>query len=183
MFHSNNNNTRPPTNMTTTTTTISEQQQGPTPKGWNKNRRDICKVLLLFTCIQLLGNQPIGATVTSSASVLCIKEGTFWSTKNLKWLILSVISFGSSLMSYILVRGYHDMDDDKASHGVSFALFFMAKSIQTFWGVTLGMFLFSAFTSPQAATSAVLTGKPPSPSSVLQNNNTTSAPRVGTTVY
>mmetsp|Transcript_23059 Transcript_23059/g.27756 ORF Transcript_23059/g.27756 Transcript_23059/m.27756 type:complete len:195 (+) Transcript_23059:78-662(+) len=162
----------PPLHSSNTTTTMTTGQQ---PPGWNKNRRDICKGLLLLTTLFLLGHQPWGATVTSAASVFCIKEGTVWSTKNLKWMMLSGVSFGTSLISIILQRGYEGVDEEKA-YGLSFCMWFMSKSLQTFWGCILGMFLGSAFTSPQAAVSAAA-------ASTTTTTTSTVYPRATATVY
>jgi hypothetical protein len=75
-----------------------------------------------------------------------LKEGTLFSVKNLKWMILSMISFAASLVAFVMLQGHNVVDEDKA-YGLKFTLWFTAKFIQLVWGIILSLFLVSAFTS------------------------------------
>ena len=51
---------------------------------------------------------------TSAISIFTVKQGTLFSTKNIKWGMLSVVSFIVSLTNFILLQGYEVIDEDKA---------------------------------------------------------------------
>jgi hypothetical protein len=75
-----------------------------------------------------------------------MKEGTIFSGKNIKWMLLSGISFLASLGSWSLERGYEVVDEEKA-YGLKISLWLGSKSLQAMWGIILAVFLFSAATS------------------------------------
>lgn len=116
------------------------------PAGFNKEKRDQCKTLLIGTCAFMMVGNLIWASICSAMALMVLKEGTLASTRNLKWLLLSSISFCSSLCALILYKGYDIVDENKA-YALKISLLLGAKSIQTGWSVILGLFLFSAFTS------------------------------------
>lgn len=122
-----------------------------TPPGFNKSRRDLTKLLLLLTAASLFTGANGFAVCTSASSIFVVKQGTLFSTKNVKWGALSVISFVVSLTAFILLQGYQVVDEDKA-YTLKMSLYLTAKSMQAFWAVVLGLFLFSTLTSTDAAT-------------------------------
>jgi len=52
----------------------------------------------------LLG-QYILTCIFSAASILCLKEGELMSTKNMKWMMLSIVSFVISLILFNIEKG------------------------------------------------------------------------------
>lgn len=88
----------------------------------------------------------MASIVTAAAAILCIKEAKIASTKNMKWMSCSFVTFGAALSSFILAMGSDFVDEDKA-YGLKISLWLGAKSVQTGWGVTLALFLVSTFTS------------------------------------
>jgi hypothetical protein len=121
-------------------------QSQTTPAGFNKSRRDFSKFLLVVTACCLLMGHHLWCILLSAGSILALKEGTFFSVKNAKWMILSMISFAASLVAFVMLQGHNVVDEDKA-YGLKFTLWFTAKFIQLVWGVILSLFLVSAFTS------------------------------------
>ena len=117
------------------------------PPGFNKRHRDISKLLLGVAAAALITNANAFATATSAGAILVLKQGTLLSHKNCKWGILSVLSFAVSLSAAILMQGHAMVDDEKA-YGLKLTMWLMAKFMQVFWSVTLGIFLLSAFSSP-----------------------------------
>ena len=94
----------------------------------------------------------IWATIFSAVSIIILKEGTLFSGKNIKWMMLSGISFLSSLGSWFLENAHEVVDEDKA-YGLKISLWLASKSMQVVWGIILALFLFSAATSkPPAST-------------------------------
>ena len=114
------------------------------PPGYNKRKRDIVKLVLVVVAAGLLRGDPKMATVLSVVAMVCLKEGTFWSTRNLKWMGLCVMSFGMSLISWCLERGSDDVNEEKAYTRNSM-LWVSSKTIQLCWGMTLSVFLVSAY--------------------------------------
>ena len=135
----NSNNTlgTPQTSSTSATTT---------PPGWNAGRRSVARGLLWFVVLTLLSGLRIWATVFSVSSIVILKEGTFFSGKNIKWMIISVVSFLASLGSWTLSQGADAVDEDEA-YSLKISLWLMASSIQVVWGIILAVFLFSAATA------------------------------------
>jgi hypothetical protein len=127
--------------------------QPQTPPGFNKNRRDLAKILLAVVAVFLLCGYHIWSILLSAASILSLKEGTIFSAKNLKWMSLSMISFTASLIAFVMMQGHHIVDEDKA-YGLKFTLWFTALFIQVVWGVILGLFMISAFTPTTAPPSS-----------------------------
>ena len=122
----------------------------PPPKGFNKSCRDWAKLLLALTCVSLLaGGDNKFATCCSAAAILLLKQGTIFSTKNWKWGILSVTSFGVSLTAACLYQGTTYVDEDKA-YTLKILLWLAMKFLQTAWAVVLALFLYSAFTNETA---------------------------------
>lgn len=85
---------------------------------------------------------------------MVLKDGTAFSHKNAKWMVLSIITFCGSLMAMILEQGYQRVDEEKA-YDLKMKLWLRCKMIKVFWGVTLGFFLVMAATvNSRAQTSA-----------------------------
>ena len=131
-----------------------------TRPGFNKSRRDIARIILWLVAATLLCGLHVEATCFSAAAVLVLKEGTFFSVKNMKWMILSAISFAASLLSLNMKRGADAVDEERA-YSMKIMLWIATKSISTGWGVTLGLFLLSAATMPPPIenTSSVSNGR------------------------
>jgi hypothetical protein len=125
---------------------VSSSPANSTSPGFNKKRRDQCKVMLGLVSGFLLMGQPFAAILASCAAVMCIKEGTLASSRNLKWMTLSMFSFGASLTATIMMNG-HTMVDEEKAYGLKICLWLGSKSIQSGWGITLAFFLFSAWTA------------------------------------
>ena len=107
-------------------TTGQVQQQ--TPPGYNKQKRDTARLILCFvTGFILLGQYTI-ACCFSAASILCLKEGELLSTKNKKWMMLSIVSFVVSLILFNIEKGSDIIDGDKA-YTLKILLWITAKSI------------------------------------------------------
>ncbi|CAB9530676.1 expressed unknown protein [Seminavis robusta] len=125
------------------------------PPGYNKKKRDIVKLILAVVAAALLRGDPKVATVLSLVSIVCLKEGTLLSVKNLKWLGLCIISGGMSGASWYLERKSEEEEREPKTktpeEEAGFLSYFdkpiwaSAKIIQLCWGTTLGVFLVSAY--------------------------------------
>ena len=145
--------------MSTTDTKIEMNNQAPaqaatpppSPTGFNKSRRDIARWLLAFSAAFLLAsNGNLLSCVFAAGSIMVLKDGTAFSHKNAKWMVLSIITFCGSLMAMILEQGYQRVDEEKA-YDLKMKLWFRCKMIKVFWGVTLGFFLVMAATANSRA--------------------------------
>ena len=116
----------------------------PHPPGYNKRKRDIVKLVLVVVAAGLLRGDPVMATVLSIVAMICLKEGTFWSTRNIKWMGLCVISFGMSLAAWSLERESAEANEEK-TYTLNSKLYVSSKTIQLFWGTILSLFLISAY--------------------------------------
>jgi len=114
------------------------------PPGYNKRKRDIVKLVLVVVALSLLRGDPKVATILSIVAVLCLKEGTFWSTRNLKWMALCIMSFFMGLASWSLERASDDISEAK-EYTLNSTLWVSSKIIQACWGMTLTVFLASAY--------------------------------------
>jgi hypothetical protein len=117
----------------------------PHPPGYNKKKRDIVKLILVVVAAALIRGDPVVATVLSIVSIICLKEGTFWSTKNLKWMALCIMSCAMSSASWSLERDSQENHEEHVFFGKNSMFWTSAKVIQICWGMTLGVFLFSAY--------------------------------------
>ena len=141
---------QPPVPLQQQQTTQQQQQHpqhdpnSPHPPGYNKRKRDQVKIVLTVVALGLLGGDSVVPTIGSAAAIICLKEGTLWSAKNLKWLVLCTVSFVASLVSWALLRHSHHAEEEKA-YTLDSMLWVSAKIIQTCWGVTLSVFLCSAY--------------------------------------
>jgi hypothetical protein len=112
----------------------------------NKSRRDVARFLLWLVSGTLLVDRTIVATCLSAGAVLVLKEGKLLSAKNLKWMVLSILSFLAGLASMIETRGYEEVDEDRA-YWLKMRLWLLAHGTRTGWGGILLLFLLSASTS------------------------------------
>ena len=115
------------------------------PPGYNKKKRDIVKLILVVVAAALIRGDPVVATVLSIVSIICLKEGTFWSTKNLKWMALCIMSCAMSSASWNLEKDSRDNEEEKILFGKNSMFWTSAKVIQLSWGMTLSVFLVSAY--------------------------------------
>ena len=86
------------------------------------------------------------AACFSAAAILLLKDGRASSIKNMKWMVLSIMSFVASLLSWSMRLGSNIVDEEKA-YTLKISLWLMGKFTQTIWGITLGFFLFFAATA------------------------------------
>lgn len=121
-----------------------------TPPGWNSGRRYVARGVLWLVVLTLMGGKKVWATILSALSIIILKEGTLFSGKNIKWMLISGISFLASLGSWSLERAYEVVDEDKAYH-MKISLWLASRSIQGVWGIILVVFLFSAATGKSSA--------------------------------
>lgn len=115
------------------------------PPGYNKKKRDVVKLILVVVAAALLRGDPVVATVLSLVSIICLKEGTFWSTKNLKWMALCIMSCAMSSASWSLERDSVEIKEEPVWFGKDSMFWTSAKVIQMCWGMTLSVFLISAY--------------------------------------
>merc|ERR1719245_2135041 len=83
-----------------------------TPEGYNSNKRFMSRWILWVAVFSMILSRYLIAIICSASSIIVLKEGTIFSTKNLKWMILSMISFAASVTSYSLRRAYDSIGDD-----------------------------------------------------------------------
>ena len=118
-----------------------------TPPGFNKKLRDIARcILLLLVTASILQEMHLWAACFSATAILLLKDGRASSIKNMKWMVLSIMSFVASLLSWSMRLGSNIVDEEKA-YTLKISLLLMGKFIQTIWGITLGFFLLSAATA------------------------------------
>jgi len=137
-------------NMYSTSTSTSTSTK---PQGYNKAHRDMAKILLACSSICLLADMgPFGylsAVLPSAAATIVVSRGKVESGKNLKWVLLSVISFIASLVSASLLSGQELIDADKA-YEFKTKLLFYGQFIRFVWGGILALFVASTFFSEAA---------------------------------
>ena len=148
-----------------------------TPPGYNSGRRSIARYILWLVVLTLMSGKYLPSGILSALSIIILKEGTLFSGKNIKWMILSLISFLSSVIAYALFRGSQQIDDERA-YTLYITFWLASKSIQLIWGIVLGLFLFSAATSDPSSSSfdpttaaAATTTASLAPSDNNNNNN------------
>jgi len=144
-----------------------------TPKGFNSSRRGVARYILWFVVLSLMSGKYIWASIFSAMSIILLKEGTIFSGKNLKWMILSMISLVASLLAFCCYRGSTNIDEEKA-YTLYIMLWMTAKSIQCIWGIILGLFLFSAATATATAETEIdtTTNKPTTSTSTSTSTST-----------
>ena len=116
-----------------------------TPPGYNKTKRIITRGLLGIAAIGLTQEGYSSHSLAcSSLAFLTMKEGTFWSFKNLKWMILTLITFCVSLWSTICMENAETFGVQRA-YMMSAAVRMTGRTPELMWGYILGMFVTSAF--------------------------------------
>lgn len=121
-------------------------EPAPTPPGFNKNLRDIARWILLLVTAFILQGEHLWAACFSAVAILLLRDGKVDSIKNMKWMVLSIMSFVASLFSWELMR-ISNMVEEERAYTLKIILWLMGKFTQTIWGITLGFFLFSAATA------------------------------------
>ena len=125
-------------------TTFVTTTNGPrTPPGFNKNKRDIVRFFLLLVTISLFVGYDLAAATLSMISILTLKEGTIFSVKNMKWMILSAISFVASIFTWQMHNASSKVDEEKA-YSLKIGLYIIAQSTRIIWASFLGFLLVSA---------------------------------------
>ena len=120
-----------------------------TPEGYNKTRRILTRGLLGFAAMGLLNEGYSSyALACSSVAFLTLKEGTIWSVKNAKWMILTLITFYVSLWSTICMENAETFGVSKA-YMVSAAVKMSGRTPELMWGYILALFVGSAFMTNQ----------------------------------
>ena len=116
-----------------------------TPQGYNKTKRILTRGLLGFAAMGLLNEGYSSyALACSSVAFLTLKEGTIWSVKNAKWMILTLITFYVSLWSTICMENAETFGVHKA-YMVSAAVKMSGRTPELMWGYILALFVGSAF--------------------------------------
>ncbi len=110
------------------------------PPMRNKSRRDMARIILWIVSAALLAGRTLEATCLSASAILVLKEGKLLSVKNMKWMILSVLSFLAGLASMIETRGYEEVDEDRA-YWLKMQMWLWANGTKTGWGAILLLFL------------------------------------------
>jgi hypothetical protein len=124
-----------------------------TPPGYNYSIREISRLLLGITALALFTNANSIATMSSAGAVTMLRGGTMFSIKNIKWTILSIISFLfcltiSSLQNTVHVFQPNDSNGDRNSWNLIALLFLgQMKFLQMFWGGIITFVLVSAYTT------------------------------------
>jgi len=127
-----------------------------TPEGYNSKRRFMARWILWGVVFGLLRPRLlIVALICSVSSIVVLKEGTIFSGKNLKWTILSMISFGVSVLSWSFRRAHNSItatieeDEEGRRHPIlktlQLVLHLSSKWMVNVLGAILGVFLLSAF--------------------------------------
>lgn len=126
-----------------------QPQQPQQQRGFNKHLRDSSKLLLGVTALCLFAKYNGCAVLSSSTALYVMKRGTLLSTKNLKWLLLAVLSFLIATMGYAWQEGADVLQSTYRYRYSNWKLitWFCAEFIQVFWSVVLAFFVISAFTS------------------------------------
>lgn len=118
-----------------------------TPQGFNKQHRDITKLMLAGTAACLLTLPGSGLQVVlSAAATVFVSRGKVESSKNLKWLGLAIISFLASLVSFALLAGQEFVDADRA-YEFKIKLLVFGQLIRMIWGGVLAVFIVSTLAS------------------------------------
>jgi hypothetical protein len=124
-----------------------------TPPGFNSSRRYIARYILWLVVLTLMSGKYIPSGILSAMSIIILKEGTIFSGKNIKWMLLSIVSFLSSVTAFACFRGSQKIDEERA-YTLYITFWLASKSIQIIWGIVLGLFLFSAATSKSSSSSS-----------------------------
>lgn len=115
-----------------------------TRPGYNKSLRIATRSLLLLSAVGLIAEgYSFVAVLFSMVALLLLKQGTLWSTKNLKWMILSlttcIVGMWSAICSENAERlGVHRAYRMTAIMGMS------GRTIEMSWGTILLLFVVSA---------------------------------------
>merc|ERR1711907_33438 len=105
-----------------------------TPEGYNSNRRFVARWVLWGVVFGLVRPRLLIAMGCSAASIVILKEGTIFSGKNLKWMILAMLSLAASLVSWSLIRAHDSFDEDRA-YVLKMLLRTSSKSIRVGWAM------------------------------------------------
>ena len=114
----------------------------PTPgaPGFNKQLRDQARYALALTAILLVSNRFHWACISSAYAIYNLKAGTALSSKNAKWMLLSVASFCVGLSCTVLQGGARLVDEER-DYSFRSRLQFWCFALKTFWWPTLTLFL------------------------------------------
>lgn len=96
---------------------------------YNATRRFTARWILWGVCFGLFRTRLFLAVGCAAASIVILKEGTVWSGKNLKWMLLSLVSFASSVLAWSFRRVGWNM---------------LSHWLASMWAAILGLFLVSA---------------------------------------
>lgn len=135
-----------------------------TPEGYNSTRRFTARWVLWGVVFGLIRSRLVVALLCAASSIVILKEGTVFSGKNLKWMILSMLSFGISVLAWSFRRAHDSItatidddedgneDDGQPHHRrrypvmkiLRLVLKLSSKWLATVWAAILGLFLLSA---------------------------------------
>ena len=146
-----------PSSLSKATTGLSTKVPDTQLETYNQSLREVSRLLLALTAIALYGDSNGIATITSAGSFFVLREGTWFSTKNLKWKSLSVISFFFSVVAWSLhgTAATIGTENDVSNF---FHLFFKSfmKFFQIFWGTILLVVLVAAYISKANETNRII---------------------------
>jgi hypothetical protein len=108
--------------------------------GFNKQLRDRAKYALALTTLLLFSKSHSLACLSSAYSIYVLKAGTAISSKNFKWMLLSIISFCVGLSCAIL-DGRAQFVDGQRDYSFQARLQFWSFALRTFWWPTLALFV------------------------------------------
>lgn len=129
-----------------------QQQSQQLQQGHNKFRRDVVKLLLCVVSGSLFTDYNGIALLTSIGCIGILKQLTFFSTRNIKWGILSVVSFVISTWCFTCARSVSASEGSLYNeYTVTTMFYFSVQTTQTFWSIILAVFLISAFSTPGGA--------------------------------
>jgi hypothetical protein len=112
--------------------------------GFNKQLRDRSKYALALTALLMVAGKLHWACISSAYSVFNLKAGTSISSKNAKWMLLSIISFCVCLSCTVLDGGARLIDENR-DYSFQARLRFWSFALKTFWWPVLTMFLVSSW--------------------------------------
>jgi hypothetical protein len=111
-----------------------------TPPGFNKNLRDITKVLLSVTSVLLLLGCPGIAVFSATGALWVVNEGTILSFKNFYWSMISIVSVLSSVFSWFLRYSAAGVDA-KLAYALKTLLGIMGRGTELICGFMLALCL------------------------------------------
>ena len=112
--------------------------------SFHAEKRFMARWILRVVVFGLVRTRLLIAIGCAVADLVVLKDGKLKSSKNLKWMVLSFISFLASATLWSLGRIYEGIDEDRA-YLFRTCLRLTANWVRVLWAIVLGMFLVSAY--------------------------------------